>query len=95
MLVAAFEVEDLCFISVLKCLIGRFRSGSDSQTANQLVPESNQTSRMSVSLRNVVPPQCAHFAPAASSVGDSRGVPCLGAFALEQVDDLRGSAPDR
>ena len=50
------------------------RSGSDSQTANQLVPESNQTSRMSVSLRKVVPPQCAHVVPAGSR--SAMGVVC-------------------
>ncbi len=50
------------------------RSGSDSQTANQLVPESNQTSRMSVSLRKAVPPQCAHFVPAGSR--SAMGVVC-------------------
>ncbi len=64
------------------------RSGSDSQTANQLVPESNQTSRMSVSLRKVVPPQWAHFVDGRKQVGDGRGVPGFGAFAVEEVDDL-------
>ena len=52
-LIAAFEIQ-----------IGwRPSPGSASSTACQLDPESNQTSRMSVSRRKAVPPQLAQCAP--------------------------------
>ena len=94
-LVAALEIEALrgCRLSPF----GRahklgVRSGSDSQTANQLVPESNQTSRMSVSLRKSWPDGRTVRArlrpcPSATCI-DRRGVPGFGAFALEEIDDL-------
>ena len=62
MLIAAFQIENSASPSFFwKAVYAGFNSGSDSQTANQLVPESNHTSRMSVSLRNSVPPQCAQL----------------------------------
>ena len=52
---------------------GQRSSGRVSSTAAWLQPESNQTSRMSVSLRNVVPPHCSDSAcPAGSSSAAGR-----------------------
>src|ERR1700688_1673204 len=51
---------------------GQLSSGSRSSTACQLAPDSNHTSRMSISLRNSLPPQLAQVVPFGSSSATSR-----------------------
>src|SRR5437660_11644980 len=46
---------------------GQGKFGSCPSTATWLEPDSNQTSMISVSLLNFVPPHLAHLAPAASA----------------------------
>ena len=83
-LVAAFDVE-----------VGGPRECRDrlSRTACQLTPESNQTSRMSISLRNaacgVAVCRSALFRRASSCFGLAR-VPGFGALLFERAHDAAG-----
>ena len=64
---------------------GRFQRSLS--TARWLDPESNQTSRMSFSLRNSPPPHLAHVVPGGSSSAADLLVPDVGAMHAEQIDD--------